>query len=331
LDDTAKMWDAKTGTPLVDLKGHTDAVRSVAFAPDGRRIATGSDDKTAKLWDAKTGTPLVDLKGHRLPVWAVAFAPDGTRIVTSSYDSTAKVWDYRGGTDLWTNGAWSVEEFSYRLQHSGPNVQRYQEGYLAAQQAKDLFAARFYLDRGLSISLHTVDFRVRSQIQPDPRLVARAGFHHPELASTPYDRRVLHALAVNGDRLAKRLVAQELLGEGKPKPAIPLLVECMLTRPISDPPKPPVEELLLARAYLDLKQPDEAKRFYRAAADWLERFEKPLQAANIVTHCGANPWAGLGEAFAPTDDPRRNPFDWENWYECDVFRADVERRIRPSQ
>ena len=85
---------------------------------------------------------------------------------------------------------------------------------------------------------------------------------------------------------------------------------------------------MLAQAYLDLNQPDEAKCFYRAAADWLDRPCKPIRVMNIVSHCALNPWAGLGEAFAPVDNPRRNPFDWETLHECDVFRAEVERRLR---
>ncbi len=58
------MWDARTGTPLLELKGHTGGVSSAAFSPDGARIVTGSQDRTAKVWDARTGTPLLDLKGH---------------------------------------------------------------------------------------------------------------------------------------------------------------------------------------------------------------------------------------------------------------------------
>ena len=62
--------------------------------------------------------------------------------------------------------------------------------------------------------------------------------------------------------------------------------------------------------------------------DWLNRHRTPIQAANFVTHFGQHAWVGLGEAFAPVDDPRRNPFDWENWHEFDVFLADVEKRTR---
>jgi WD40 repeat protein len=99
-DQTAKVWDARAGTPQLELKGHTSGVLSVAFSPDGRRIVTGSEDQTAKVWDARTGTRQLELKGHTGQVLSVAFSPDGTRIVTSSWDQTAKVWDARTGTPL---------------------------------------------------------------------------------------------------------------------------------------------------------------------------------------------------------------------------------------
>jgi hypothetical protein len=98
----AKVWDARTGTSQLELKGHTDLVRGVAFSPAGTRIVTGSYDMTAKVWDARTGTALLTLKGHTNVVTSVAFSPDGTRIVTASDDETAKVWDARTGTPLLT-------------------------------------------------------------------------------------------------------------------------------------------------------------------------------------------------------------------------------------
>ena len=55
---------ARTGTALLELKGHTGWVSSVSFSPDGTRIVTGSEDQTAKVWDARTGTALLELKGH---------------------------------------------------------------------------------------------------------------------------------------------------------------------------------------------------------------------------------------------------------------------------
>ena len=97
-DKTATVWDARTGTILLELKGHTSYLLSVAFSPDGTRIVTASQDSTAKVWDARTATPLLEMNGHMGRVLSVSFSPDGTRIVTGSQDSTAKVWDARTAT-----------------------------------------------------------------------------------------------------------------------------------------------------------------------------------------------------------------------------------------
>ena len=330
-DRTAKVWDAQTGTPLLDSRGTRTRSTSVAFSPDGTRIVTGSEDKTAKVWDARTGTPLLDLKGHTGEVSSVRFSPDGTRIVTGSGDDdgeglgradrhaparpqgahgrghergvsppTARGSSPAVGTGRRRSGTHAparnsradqpldAEERDYRLFHTRPDYWRYAEGYDAVRQAKDAFAARFYLDRILSLPEHrtTARFQERNALQADPLVIARTGFHHPALAKTPYDRGTVALLAVHGDRLAQRLVAQELLREGKPGPAIPLLFWCLASRPATSPP---VEELLLAQAYLDLKQPDEAKRFYQAATEWLDRPRDPKD--------------GLGVGFAPNGTP----------------------------
>jgi WD40 repeat protein len=107
-DKTARVWDARTGTPQLELKGHTGWVQSVAFSPDGTRLVTGSADQTARVWDARTGTarvwdartgtPQPPLKGHTDGMQSVAFSPDGTRLATGSWDQTARIWDARTGT-----------------------------------------------------------------------------------------------------------------------------------------------------------------------------------------------------------------------------------------
>jgi Tol biopolymer transport system component len=88
-----KVWDAATGQQTLTLKGHTGGVSSVAFSPDGKRLASGSADETVKVWDAATGQLTLTLQGHTGPVSSVAFSPDGQRLASASYDRTVKVWD----------------------------------------------------------------------------------------------------------------------------------------------------------------------------------------------------------------------------------------------
>jgi hypothetical protein len=131
-DATAKVWDARTGTALLDLRGHTGGVMSATFGPDGARIVTGSWDKTAKVWDARTGQ---ELRGEPIPPETAPgpISPDA-RSVAHPVGNRVEVMALNP----------DAEELDYRRFLTRPNPARYREDYDEAKKAGDEFAARFY-------------------------------------------------------------------------------------------------------------------------------------------------------------------------------------------
>jgi hypothetical protein len=70
-------------------------VTSVCFNPDGRRLASASEDKTVRLWDVATGREAATLRGHADAVYSVCFSPDGGRLASASGDGTVRLWEGR--------------------------------------------------------------------------------------------------------------------------------------------------------------------------------------------------------------------------------------------
>lgn len=84
------------------LVGHSNAVTSVAFSPDGATLASGSEDKTIEMWKLDAGKRWYTLTGHSDWVTCVAFSPDGATLASGGRDKMIHIWDLNKGKRWYT-------------------------------------------------------------------------------------------------------------------------------------------------------------------------------------------------------------------------------------
>jgi WD40 repeat protein/serine/threonine protein kinase len=93
-----ELWNTSTHQPPLEMPLNEWGY-SVAFSPDGRRVATGSS-KVVSIWNSVTGDKVIEIPAHSGTVHTVAFHPDGDKVLSGSWDSTLRMWDVASGKEL---------------------------------------------------------------------------------------------------------------------------------------------------------------------------------------------------------------------------------------
>jgi uncharacterized protein with WD repeat len=101
-----RIWDVTTGTQVGALPAGNIGIVTVAFSPDGKRLAGSSLKHGVKVWELATGEESLVLTGHTLEVYHVTFSRDGRRLAScsgkwsSDHAGELKIWDVPSGKEL---------------------------------------------------------------------------------------------------------------------------------------------------------------------------------------------------------------------------------------
>ena len=94
-----KIWDAKTGKLITNLKGHKGEVFCLAWT-DRSTLISGSSDSSIRTWNTTTWQQIHVLTGHTYPVYRIAISPNGPILASACWDKTARLWNLENGLSI---------------------------------------------------------------------------------------------------------------------------------------------------------------------------------------------------------------------------------------
>lgn len=101
-DYTLQIWNTTSGSHVLTYRGHSREINAVQWSPDGKRIASGSEDKTVQIIDVITGKQVLKYQGHTSFVYGITWSSDSKYIASGSWDESVQIWDAATGKQILT-------------------------------------------------------------------------------------------------------------------------------------------------------------------------------------------------------------------------------------
>jgi len=96
-DETARVWDTRTGKEISILKGHTSGLSDAALDDSGELAVTAGEDQTARLWNARSGRQVRAWGDHESEVRTATFTDTGKHVRTVTARGTERIWSVQDG------------------------------------------------------------------------------------------------------------------------------------------------------------------------------------------------------------------------------------------
>jgi hypothetical protein len=332
-DDTLRLWEAPTERDLRYFKGLLSPVKHVALSQNGQRVYGQDESGKILAWEVSTGRHVSDAPGPM---------PLGRDRTASLGNLRAEAFGNLVRLERILTPQEREERQREQAQIEAANRTHRDREYHDAEADRtrliDPFACAFHLGRLLALSPDerpallkrraadlSAALKANANDIHSARSLARQVVAAPE--SVPEVKSLLTLLRHQPHSPLDRLHGALLLRAGNARDAAIVLRAALRNRA---PSQPPLDELLLCHALLQLDRLDEARRCLKTAAEWMDHGTAPQRAASLLSVSTGGPLAALAPV-AHVPDVRLNPLDPFTAHELYTLRRDAERLLhRPE-